>query len=111
MPAVDEALRVTWTGANEICSKRLVPFLPGLGPALERHGHLACMHHVRTLLLTLNSATVPIVCWARYGSLMGSVRPGGRANHSMRGAGIIVEWLCFMMYPIPLPLYNPAQRS
>ena len=38
--AVREALRVAWTAANAICSKRLVPFLPELVPTLERHGHL-----------------------------------------------------------------------
>src|SRR3954463_7327557 len=50
-PAVREALRVAWTAANAICSKRLVPFLPELVPVLERHGHLQLTDEVRTLLL------------------------------------------------------------
>jgi hypothetical protein len=56
-PAVCEALRVAWTAANEICSKRLVPFVPELVPALERHGHLDVAPDVRTLLLALSPAT------------------------------------------------------
>src|SRR4051812_6025947 len=54
---VREALQVAWTTANEICSKRLVPFLPELVPALERHGHLELSPEVRMLLLTLSPAT------------------------------------------------------
>jgi hypothetical protein len=55
--AVREALHVSWAAANEICSKRLVPFLPELVPALERHGHLQLTEEVRTLLLSLSPAT------------------------------------------------------
>jgi hypothetical protein len=56
-PAVREALRVAWAATNEICSKRLVPFLPELVPALERHGHLQLPDDVRELLLKLSPAT------------------------------------------------------
>ena len=38
-PAVQAALAAAWAAANFICGKRLVPFLPQLVPALERHGH------------------------------------------------------------------------
>jgi len=38
---VKGALLIAWAAANCICAKRLVPFLPELVPALERHGHLA----------------------------------------------------------------------
>jgi hypothetical protein len=55
--AVREALRIAWSAANEICSKRLVPFLPELVPTLERHGHLQLTAEVRTLLLALSPAT------------------------------------------------------
>src|SRR5439155_922247 len=37
---VAEALHLAWVTLNEICSKRLVPFLPELIPRLEQHGHL-----------------------------------------------------------------------
>ncbi len=56
-PAVQSALQVAWEAANGICGKRLVPFLPELVPALERHGHLALTDEVRAQLLTLSAAT------------------------------------------------------
>ena len=37
---VRQALISLWCTANKICSKRLVPFLPQLITAMERHGHL-----------------------------------------------------------------------
>jgi hypothetical protein len=55
--AVREALRVAWTATNEICSKRLVPFLPELVPVLERHGHLVLSPDARAPLLALSPAT------------------------------------------------------
>jgi hypothetical protein len=56
-PDVREALRIAWSAVNGICAKRLVPFLPELVPALERHGHLVLTDEVRTLLLTISPAT------------------------------------------------------
>jgi hypothetical protein len=56
-PAVQTALRVTWEAANYICAKRLVPFLPELLPALERHGHLQLPEDVRSQLLAISPAT------------------------------------------------------
>ena len=37
---VQQALLFAWKAANQICAKRLIPFLPTLVEALERHGHL-----------------------------------------------------------------------
>ena len=54
---VQAALRVTWEAANGICGKRLVPFLPELVPAMERHGHLQLTDEVRAALLALSPAT------------------------------------------------------
>jgi hypothetical protein len=56
-PAVQEALHLAWLAANRICAKRLVPFLPTLVEALERHGHLQLTPEVRQQLLTISSAT------------------------------------------------------
>jgi hypothetical protein len=56
-PAVVEALTLAWAAANYVCAKRLVPFLPELVAALERHGHLTLTPTVRTQLLTLSAAT------------------------------------------------------
>ncbi|MCN4145259.1 MAG: hypothetical protein LC437_09690 [Thiohalomonas sp.] len=37
---VRQALIFVWRTANQICSKRLVPFIPQLVKAMEEHGHL-----------------------------------------------------------------------
>lgn len=55
--AVQAALAVAWQATNGICAKRLVPFLPELVEALERHGHLQLSAEVRTQLLTISPAT------------------------------------------------------
>ena len=55
---VQEALGVVWKVANRICSKRLVPFLPELVDALERHGHLVLSSEIKTRLLGISPATV-----------------------------------------------------
>ncbi len=39
-PDVQLALFLAWHAANRICAKRLIPFLPTLLEALERHEHL-----------------------------------------------------------------------
>ena len=39
-PEVQRALFLVWHAANRICAKRLMPFLPTLIEALERHEHL-----------------------------------------------------------------------
>jgi hypothetical protein len=39
-PEVQHALFLVWHAANRICAKRLIPFLPTLLEALERHEHL-----------------------------------------------------------------------
>lgn len=56
-PAVQEALRLAWTAANQICAKRLIPFLPTLVASLERHGHLCLTEECRTQLLAMSPAT------------------------------------------------------
>ena len=47
----------SWSAANFICAKRLVPFLPELVPSLERHGHLVLSDDVRGQLLDMSAAT------------------------------------------------------
>lgn len=56
-PEVQEALRLAWTSANQICAKRLIPFLPTLIASLERHGHLHLTEQCRTQLLSMSAAT------------------------------------------------------
>ncbi len=38
---VQQGLATAWRAPNGVCGKRLMPFLPELIPALERHGHLS----------------------------------------------------------------------
>ena len=56
-PAVQEARGAAWAAAHFICSKRLVPFLPQLVPALERHGHLTLTDTVRGQVMAISPAT------------------------------------------------------
>lgn len=54
---VQAALITVWRAANEICAKRLVPFLPELVVALERYGHLSLAPSTRKRLLSISKAT------------------------------------------------------
>ena len=54
---VQAALITVWRTANEICAKRLVPFLPELVAVLERYGHLSLAPSIRERLLTVSKAT------------------------------------------------------
>ena len=55
---VRQVLLTVWNAANQICSKRLVPFLPEFVKTLERFGHLSLQSDTRTKLLSLSPATV-----------------------------------------------------
>src|SRR5579872_400746 len=57
-PDVEDALIAVWTAAHGVCAKRLVPFLPDLVAALERHGHLSLAEETRARLLGISAATV-----------------------------------------------------
>ena len=54
---VQDALKIAWAAANFICAKRLIPFLPELVPALERHGNLQLSGEVREQLLAMSAST------------------------------------------------------
>lgn len=56
-PEVQQALSLAWMAANNICAKRLIPFLPTLVDSLERHGHLQLSEASRTQLLSMSPAT------------------------------------------------------
>ncbi len=55
---VRHALVILWQAANQICSKRLVPFLPELVDAMERHGHIRLAIDVKKRLLNISASTV-----------------------------------------------------
>ncbi len=76
-PAVRDALEIAWSASNEICSKRLVPFLPELVPTLERHGHLQLTNAVRDQLLALSPATADrLLRWVRQPHGISTTKPG-----------------------------------
>lgn len=54
---VQHALVQAWKAARHICAKRLIPFLPTLVAALERHGHLQLSEENRRQLLRVSAAT------------------------------------------------------
>jgi hypothetical protein len=54
---VQHALFLAWYAANRICAKRLMPFLPTLIEALERHGHLHLTAECGRQLLSMSAAT------------------------------------------------------
>jgi hypothetical protein len=56
-PELQQALYLVWRAANQICAKRLIPFLPTLVETLERHGHLHLTEKCRSQLLSLSTAT------------------------------------------------------
>jgi hypothetical protein len=60
-----QALFFAWNVANWICAKRLIPFLPTLIDALERHGHLHLTEESRTHLLQVSPATADRLLHAR----------------------------------------------
>ena len=57
-PEAQKALVLIWEATSRICSKRLVPFLPEMVTAMERHGRLSLSAEVRAQLLSISSATV-----------------------------------------------------
>src|SRR5437868_15548908 len=63
-PEVQHALFLVWHAANRICAKRLIPFLPTLIEALERHEHLHLTEECRRQLLSMSAATSSGSCSA-----------------------------------------------
>lgn len=55
---VKEVLVTIWKAANQICSKRLRPFLPEFVHTLERFGHLRLSGDVKAKLLSMSPATI-----------------------------------------------------
>lgn len=56
--SVKLALIAVWYAANQICSKRLKPFLPNFISSLERHSHLSLTQEVRTKLSNISTGTI-----------------------------------------------------
>ena len=82
-PDVQHALFLVWHAANRICTKRLIPFLPTLLEALERHEHLQLTEECRSQLLTMSAATAD--------RLLRSQRKGGQRGLSTTRAGTLLK--------------------
>ena len=52
-----ETLKLSWSAANFISSKRLAPFLKELIPSLERHGYLTLSDHARKKITSISAST------------------------------------------------------
>ena len=84
---VRQALIAIWCAANKICSKRLVPFLPQLIAAMEKHGHLRLSADVRARLLRISPATVDRMLSPereRIGQGVSTTRPGTLLKHQIQ---------------------------
>ena len=82
-PEVQHALFLVWHAANRICAKRLIPFLPTLVEALERHEHLHLTEECRRQLLSMSAATAD--------RLLRSQRKGGQRGLSTTRAGSLLK--------------------
>jgi hypothetical protein len=68
---------------SRICAKRLMPFLPTLIEALERHEHLHLTEECRSLLLSMSAATAD--------RLLRSQRTRGQRGLSTTRAGTLLK--------------------
>jgi hypothetical protein len=82
-PEVQQVLYQVWRAANQICAKRLIPFLPTLVEALERHGHLHLTEKCRSQLLSMSVATAD--------RLLRSQRINGPRGISTTHAGTLLK--------------------
>ena len=82
-PEVQHALFLVWHAANRICAKRLIPFLPTLVEALERHEHLHLTEECRSQLLAMSAATAD--------RLLRSQRTRGQRGLSTTRAGTLLK--------------------
>ena len=80
---VQHALFLAWHAANRICAKRLIPFLPTLIEALERHEHLHLTEECRRQLLSMSAATAD--------RLLRSQRTLGQRGLSTTRAGTLLK--------------------
>ncbi len=82
-PDVQHALFLVWQAANSICAKRLMPFLPTLVEALERHEHLHLTEECRRQLLSMSAATAD--------RLLRTQRKRGQRGLSTTRAGTLLK--------------------
>jgi hypothetical protein len=76
-------LFLVWHAANRICAKRLIPLLPTLIEALERHEHLHLTKECRSQLLSMSAATAD--------RLLRSQRKRGQLGIATTRAGTLLK--------------------
>ena len=84
---VKQALIIIWYAANQICSKRLTPFIPELISAMERHERLRLPADVRIKLLEISRSTVDRILSAekeRAGKSISTTKPGNLFKHQIQ---------------------------
>ena len=85
-PEVAHALVRLWKLSRGLCPKRLVPFLPELVGALERHGEIAIAPGVKAKLLAMSCATAERLLAAHRRSLdrgIGTTSAGTPLRHQI----------------------------
>jgi len=75
-----------WYAANQICAKRLAPFIPELVSAMERHGHHYLPAVVRGKLLVISRSTVDRILSLekdRTGKSISTTKSGNLIKHQI----------------------------
>ena len=85
--AVVKVLEMLWHASNQICSKRLIPFLPELLLSLETHGHLCLTDEIREQVLSVSPATFDRLLRperARSGGGISTTKPGSLLKNQIK---------------------------
>lgn len=76
---IKDTLIEIWKAGNRICSKRLIPFLPTIIGALEKHGYLSLTDAIKEKLLALSAASADRLLREerkKYAKRKSTTRPG-----------------------------------
>ena len=93
--AVKDALALLWEASDRVCSKRLVPMIPVLLPALERHGQLAPDEGLWAKLLAVSPATIDrLLSETRIAAAQGRRRRAGFSSAVRRSVPVrtFADW-------------------
>lgn len=82
--AARQALIVLWDAADRICAKRLLPLIPLLLEAMERHGHIPLDPVLREQLLRMSAATIDRALVEARSATKGHRRRRGMASTTLR---------------------------
>jgi hypothetical protein len=106
---VKQALITVWYAANQICSKWLVPFIPELISAMERHGHLRLSVDVRLKLLAVSRSTVDRILSLekeRAGKSISTTKPGNLFKHQIQ-VRTFADWVGMLPLVFWKPIWLP----